>query len=155
RVAVTPLAEPFGVTAAARIEGAALPDAVTLAVEGSFAQRTVELREATAATLGGEVAARGSYDLDAQSGTLALEVRALDPARLDARLAGNLGGRLDVTLDPGPALRASGSAEGELNGRRLSGELRGGYGDGAFELARAVLALDGGRLTAAGSVTGD
>lgn len=154
RIAVTPLAEPFGLTAAARIEGAALPDIVMLEAEGSFARGIVELRGATAATLGGEIAVRGNYDLDAQSGALAVEARALDPARLDARLAGNIGGRLDVTLD-GAALDATGSAEGELNGRRLAGELRGGYENGAFELARAELALDGSRLEAAGSAAND
>src|SRR5690606_8310159 len=108
-----------------------------------------------AAVLGGMRHSRGGVDLGARSGYASIDFAGLEPSLLDARLAGVLGGRVDVAAASEPALRVSvvGDVAGRLGERPLEGSVQGSYANGGLHIARAEVTLDDGRLSLAGALT--
>ena len=157
RVTATPGVAPLALTLAARIEGEELPETIDVTADATFAAPSLDLHELKVAAFGGELTARGVIDVDKPTGTLDIAVRGMDPARLDARLAGSLGADVHVELASEPALRVEADAlvDGELNGHRLDGGASGRLADRTLELTRGELQLDEGRLEVVGTVARD
>src|SRR5690606_21274416 len=79
----------------------------------------------------------------------------LDPALLDARLTGVLGGELDVAAATAPqqVVAVAGNLRGRLGERPLDGRIEASYVAGDLRVARAEVTLDDGRVELAGELS--
>jgi len=141
---------------AAVVDAARLPGGrAELDAAATLAGDALALERLDAAVLGGMLHSRGGVDLGARSGYASIDFADLEPSLLDARLAGVLGGRVDVAAASEPALRVSvvGDVAGRLGERPLEGSVQGSYANGGLHIARAEVTLDDGRLSLAGALT--
>ena len=133
----------FDYTVKGELRGAALPPA-SIEGRGTVSAKGLEVTDATARLLGGEVRARGAVDFDsAQKWTVAASGRRLNPASLRPRLAG----RIDIDARAsGRGFAASGEWRASLD--RLGGSV-GGHpvsGGGEAAMKGGELTVDHGRL---------
>jgi translocation and assembly module TamB len=135
---------------------------LTLDAAGTFADGTATLSEATATVDGGRIALSGSIGevLDVTADLDGLPLAIANAARPDLGLQGTVSGRVaaEGSLDEPRATfdvtgrNVSARVLREAGVGPLTVEAQGGYADGTVTLTQASTTIDGGRVTASGSI---